>query len=116
MDIAAIKPSAWGPGAWKLIHYAALAYPENPTNEDKQNYMNFFTSLQYILPCPACAKNFKKNLEKFPLRESLDNNKTLFQWTVDIHNEVNKESNKKEYSYEEALEIYTKPYKEKYDR
>ena len=115
MDIAAIKPSAWGPEAWTFLHYTALAYPENPTNEDKNNYMDFFLSLQNVLPCPTCAKNFKANLEKFPLKEALTNNKSLFQWTVNIHNEVNKESNKKEYSYEEAIDIYINPHKEQYD-
>ena len=115
MDIMAIKPDAWGSSAWKFLHYTALAYPENPTEEEKKNYMIFFTSLEHVLPCPTCAKNFKGNLEKFPLEEALTNNQLLFQWTVNIHNEVNKELSKKEYSYKEALDIYINPHKEQYD-
>lgn len=106
MDIPEILPKEWGPSAWKFIHYVALKYPKNPTEEDKKQYFIFFHNLQFILPCDKCAKHFKDNLLKNPIQSSLDNNKTLFKWTVDIHNMVNKDLNKKEVTYEEALKIY----------
>ena len=36
----------------------------------------------------------------------MNNSQSLFRWTVDIHNEVNKDLNKKIYSYEEAFKLY----------
>ena len=54
-------------------------------------------------------------MKDFPIQDSLTNNKELFQWTVDIHNEVNKESNKREYSYEEAIQEYLNPLNDKYN-
>ena len=31
--------------------------------------------------------------EKYPLEKALTNTQSLFRWTVDIHNEVNQDSN-----------------------
>ena len=101
-----ISPSLWGPGAWTFIHYIALAYPENPSQEDKENYKNFFINLQNVLPCQNCSDNYKQNLQKYSLDQALTNTQSLFQWTVNVHNEVNNETNKRNYSYEEAFKLY----------
>ena len=106
MNVPEIIPKEWGPSGWKFIHYVALKYPKNPTEEDKKQYFVFFYNLQFILPCERCAKHYKDNLLKNPIQSSLENNKTLFKWTVDIHNMVNKDLNKGEITYEEALNIY----------
>lgn len=109
MNLLSIKKDDWGPGAWIFLHSVALKYPKEPTDNDKNNYLLFFNSLQHILPCPKCKENYKDHLQKFSLKESLDNNVSLFKWTVDIHNEVNAMNNKKIYSYDEALQLYTNP-------
>ena len=101
-----METKIWGPSAWKFLHSVALVYPENPTDKDKQNYFNFYMNLQNILPCPRCKENYKKHLEIFPLQKALENNQSLFQWTVDIHNEVNKINNSRIYTYKEALDLY----------
>ena len=101
-----ISPPLWGPGAWKFIHYIALAYPENPSTKEKENYKNFFMNLQNVLPCQNCSEHYGKNLQKYSLDQALNNSQSLFRWTVDIHNEVNKDLNKKIYSYEEAFKLY----------
>tara|TARA_B100000963_G_C22629305_1_gene674047 strand:- start:169 stop:591 length:423 start_codon:yes stop_codon:yes gene_type:complete len=102
-----ISPPLWGPGAWTFLHYIALAYPENPSKKDKENYKHFFMNLQNVLPCQKCSEHYGINLQKYPLDQSLDNHQNLFRWTVDIHNEVNKKLNKKIYSFEEAYKLYT---------
>tara|TARA_B100000035_G_C20760220_1_gene447948 strand:- start:40 stop:447 length:408 start_codon:yes stop_codon:yes gene_type:complete len=102
-----IKPKIWGPHGWKFMHYVSLGYPDNPTESDKQNYKNFYTSLQHILPCAKCAYNYSHNLKKYPIDNHLGSRDTLVRWVIDIHNQVNTELNKKEYTYEEALSLYT---------
>ena len=102
-----IKPKIWGPHGWKFMHYVSLGYPSNPTEEDKRNYKNFYTSLQHILPCAKCANNYSHNLKKYPIDNHLSSRDTLVKWVIDIHNQVNNELNKKEYTYEEALSLYT---------
>jgi len=106
----AIKPTIWGPHGWKFMHYVSLGYPNNPSEEDKRNYKTFYTSLQHILPCAKCANNYSHNLTKYPIDNHLENRDTLVRWVIDIHNQVNNETGKKEYTYEEALDLYnTKP-------
>jgi hypothetical protein len=102
-----IKPDIWGPHGWKFMHYVSLGYPSNPSEEDKRNYKNFYTSLQHILPCAKCAQNYSHNLKKYPIDNHLGSRDTLIRWVIDIHNQVNNELGKKEYSYIEALDLYT---------
>jgi len=102
-----LKPDIWGPGGWKFIHYVSLGYPDKPSTVDKQNYKNFYTSLQHILPCGKCAENYSLNLKNYPIDSHLGSRDTLVKWTIDIHNQVNNELNKKELNYDEALSLYT---------
>jgi hypothetical protein len=89
------NPELWGSSGWIFLQHVALSYPSNPTNEDKQNYKRFFLSLENILPCQSCSDNFRKHIGKIPINSYLKNNHTLFNWIVQIHNEVNKLQNKK---------------------
>lgn len=106
MEVQSVSPNEWGPPAWKFIHYISLVYPNNPTELDKKHYTDFFNSLQYVLPCPKCSENYKKHLKIHPLENSLENSDSLFKWTVNIHNEVNKINNKPLYTYDEAYNEY----------
>ena len=102
-----VKPDIWGPYGWKFMHYVALGYPDLPTHNDKQNYKNFFASLQNVLPCAKCAQNYKQNLSELPIDNHLESRDHLVKWLIDIHNKVNLETGKSEIPYEEALSLYT---------
>lgn len=91
---------------WKTIHYVALAYPEKPTPEEKQDYKNFFVNLYKVIPCYGCAVNYQKNIEIVPIDDYLDNNLSLFKWTFIIHNMVNVETGKAEITFDEAMSFY----------
>jgi len=110
-----IGPDIWGPHGWKFIHMIALAYSTNPTAEQKQHYREFFTVLQYILPCSICANNYAKHFTKdLPFNdEVLANRDNLVKWTIDLHNLVNKETGKQPIPYEEALELIYNNFEEK---
>jgi hypothetical protein len=95
------SPLQWGRQGWHFIHAVALGYSNTPTEEEKKAASDFINSLTIILPCIHCATNFKEKIEKYPPR--LDNSKDFFEWTVDIHNEVNKENGKDVLSYNQAL-------------
>ena len=105
---SSIDPNLWGNNAWSFIHYTALAYPDNPTDEDKANYKSFYYSLQNTLPCLKCSLNYKKNIQELPIDNSLGKTEDLFRWTVAIHNMVNNELGKKNLNYDQALQKYTK--------
>jgi len=106
-----MKPEIWGPHAWIFLHSITLEYPDYPTYEDKQNMTTFINSLKHVLPCHKCRINFNEHLNKYPLTDNILNSKpNLIKWLIDIHNSVNKITNKKELSHEEALTQLLKLY------
>ena len=97
-------PEIWGKCAWKFLHMVTMDYPENPTNEDKQNYYEFLNSLQNVLPCGKCRNNMKQHLKKNPLTlDALSNRQKLIQWGIDLHNIVNHHTGKRMLTYNEAI-------------
>jgi hypothetical protein len=111
-----INPEEWGPSFWKTSHYVTFAYPENPTDEDKINVKKYFEILQYILPCENCREHYKKNLKNYPLTDNILSSKhNLISWLVDLHNEVNRRSHKKEMTLHEVKKIYSINKKHKRD-
>jgi len=90
----------WGSEGWHFLHFICLNYPEQPTEEDKKEYKQFFESLPIVMPCPPCGYHFEQNMIKHPIR--IESNKDLFEWSVDMHNEVNAMNDKPILSYEEA--------------
>jgi mitochondrial FAD-linked sulfhydryl oxidase len=109
-----MNPKVWGRRAWFFIHSVALNYPILPTEKDKENYKTFFSILQYILPCPVCANNYKKYLLEVPITDDvLLNKRNLFLWTVKIHNKVNKSKGRRDVDPKYILDKYSKEYKTK---
>jgi len=103
-----MDPKIWGPHAWFFLHAVTLAYPNNPTYEEKENMLNFFNNLGNILPCDKCKIHFYTNIKKYKLTDDiLSSKKSLVKWLIDIHNEVNKMTNKKVVSYDDAINNYT---------
>jgi hypothetical protein len=96
----------WGPNGWKFMHSIAAFCPLLPNEEERIHYKTFFESLQHVLPCKACSESYKKNLKVLPLTdEILKTRETILHWTIDIHNLVNKELNKRVYTKEESLRL-----------
>ena len=101
-----MNPKFWGPHGWYFLHSITMHYPKNPSEQEKQIYFNFFKSLENVLPCEKCAYHYSQNLKKLPLEPALESRDTLVRWLIGVHNEVNKETGKREYSYEEVIEEY----------
>ena len=101
-----MNQSIWGSHLWFFLHTTTFNYPINPTEDDKKNMYNFFMSLKPVLPCMYCRKNYDRNLKEYPIR--LNSRKDLICWLIDIHNEVNGKEGKRQYSYEEVINIYKK--------
>lgn len=98
-------PDTWGPHGWKFIHFIALGYPNNPNEEDKEKYKNFFYLLGDMIPCVLCADHYKKNLKKINIDLYLNSKKDLIYWTILMHNEVNKSNGKKIYNFDEGVKM-----------
>ena len=106
-----MEPQAWGPGIWNFIHTTAVVYPTPKSgniNDITEGYYRFFDGLTFTLPCCNCRKHFKKSVEK-DLRTALTNKTSLFKWTVDVHNAVNRLHGKKIWTYQEAYDNTINP-------
>ena len=111
-----MDPKVWGPHGWQFLHSITLAYPDNPTLEDKNNHAQFFNGIQNILPCQRCRDHYSLSLQELPVEQHLENKESLFRWLVDIHNQVNVKNNKREYSYDEVTKLYEKMYDKSGDK
>ena len=100
--------SIWGPPLWHSLHTISFNYPIKPTKEQKNQYFNFYNSLQGILPCKFCRENLIKNMKVLPLNKSIfKNRETLSIYIYDLHELVNKMLDKKSgLSYEDIRERY----------
>jgi hypothetical protein len=111
-----MDPSIWGSCLWKSIHIIAIGYPKNPTYEDIVAYKNFYENFWRQIPCYKCKNNYRRHLKDYPIEDYLKDNKSLFEWTVLLHNVVNVELHKKEMSLEEATKMYRKMIQNKVDQ
>jgi len=100
-----VEPTIFGPHFWNAIHYMCVGAPKKLSNEDKRYYKLFFNNLQYWIPCDICSEHYEKNIKKVNIDKYLDNN-NLFEFSVDLHNIVNKMLGKREWTIEEAYQKY----------
>lgn len=97
----------WGRPMWKSIHHIALFYPDAPDATIRKEYRTFFMNLGPVLPCYVCSQNYARHMTEIPIDDYLSSRDRLFEWTVLLHNIVNKETGKRQISLEEARRIYT---------
>lgn len=105
-----MDPTVWGPKLWFVIHTFALNYPDNPTYENKRVMEEFFNNLKHSIPCNKCKIHYTQRLERNPIINHLDSKQSLFKYTIDLHNQVNKSLGKKIYTYDEVVQIYKEHY------
>ena len=105
-----IDKNSWGEYLWHTIHFVSLGYPIKPSINDKKYYKNFYENLKNVLPCQECSEHYEKNLKKYNIDNFLDTREKLFEWTILIHNEVNKMLGKSEWSVKEAYNYYINPF------
>lgn len=83
----------WGDDMWNSLHYVSFGYPNNPTNDKKQQYKTYFESLKYVLPCCVCRKHLTEHTKEgsqFEITiEIFENRDTLTRWLYDLHSRVN---------------------------
>ena len=97
----------WGRFFWTTMHVAALGYPDNANEATRQQYKQFYTNLGHVLPCAKCRRNYAQHFQELPIDLYMYDKTSLFAWTVQLHNIVNKETGKREWTPEEARTFYT---------
>lgn len=87
-------PKVWGKHFWMCIHLTAIGYPNNPTSEEKRSFKAFFEAVGKVLPCKKCILNYERHTSLMSIDHHLSDRRALFNWTVYLHNSVNKELGK----------------------
>jgi hypothetical protein len=107
-------PLIWGSKGWFFLDTIILSYPNNPTDEQKKNYAEFFYSLTNVLPCQKCANNYYHHLKNNPLTDDhLTSREKLIKWWLKIHNLSRLDMNKDLIKYDDFIEYYGNTYKSK---
>jgi hypothetical protein len=98
------KNKHWAHLTWFFFHMLTLQTIKN----EKSNYcIDFFSSFKDLIPCHHCRIHYQKlihepdefmksNLDKFD----------IFEWTIDLHNNVNKKNLSRPWNYSEARKFY----------
>lgn len=105
-----MEPQVWGKHGWFFLHSITMGYPEHPTKTERDRYRNFFYNIGSVLPCNKCQINYRKHMEQIPIEPALINRSKLVEWLINIHNLTNRETGKKELTYDEVIKIYTQAY------
>lgn len=108
-----IDPSVWGPPFWKTLHFVALGFPDKATPFQREKFRVFFDdTLPFLIPCSACRQNYRRHLRELSSQASsrFSSARALFDWTVSLHNLVNRENNAPQLTPDQALEkLMSKP-------
>ena len=108
-----MNQNIWGSSMWFSLHTITMDYPNFPNSEEKYYYKTFFESLQNVIPCTVCKKNYIRHLKEHPIDNHLNTRKELVYWLIDMHNMVNAEIGKKQMSYDAVIQKYEDIYNKK---
>lgn len=88
-----VEPKLWGPSIWSTLHTTALFADSSKKYSDFQVLVS---GLSELLPCKSCRDDFSHYVKLNPVTVP------AFEWTVRLHNSVNKKLRKTEFSIENA--------------
>lgn len=94
------------PAIWISLHAIADAFPEHPTQEDKNHAVQLFHHLAHLLPCNTCNQHLQQELQQFPVRCDTGHEFSLYVW--ELHNRVNARLGKPILTWEQAQELQHK--------
>jgi hypothetical protein len=101
-----MDPAFWGRSTWTYLHTLTFNYPENPSDNDKLKYYNYFKQLPEFLPCPSCASSFKIYFDYIPITAYLDDIYGITFWLYTIHFIVNSKLKKKNTDFLDVIKLY----------
>lgn len=95
---------SWQNLTWLFFHKLTL----NQEEINKENFKKFFRTFKVIIPCSICRNHFNQQIQEKEKNIGLNvENMNLFNWTVDIHNQVNAMHGKRIWSHKEARKYYS---------
>lgn len=86
----------WGPMGWITLHSISVAYPTNPSPEDKAILVRFMEQFRECITCPHCKSHFTSMFGTYKRYhpEWANSKYDLFLAVCRMHNTVNKRLDK----------------------
>lgn len=106
-----LDPIVWGPHYWFFLMTIAVSYPKKANSVLKKKYYDFIMNLPLFIPDDKMGNKFSRILDKYPIEPYLDTRENFIKWVHFIHNQINKQLNKPELSYVDAMDAYYSQYK-----
>jgi hypothetical protein len=100
-----MTPAVWGPSTWSFLHLLTFAYPEKPTDYDRQIHRQFLYSFASILPCEVCRNHFDKRIRRCIEEGALNSRESYVRCMWGIHRDVDP---KKSLTFPEFIALYKK--------
>jgi hypothetical protein len=88
-----MQTRVWGPAGWIFLHCIAQNYPQEPTDEQREQYRSFFRLVGNVLPCRYCRESYDVFINQPDTRldnAAMKNRTTFTKWLYDIHNKINR--------------------------
>lgn len=104
--------ASWGPSAWRYLHAMAFSYPAEPDDQTLNSTYAFLHYFAKTIPCRKCRQHFTEMLSngeyavESPESPFLSCRYNFAKWTVDVHNVVNKRTNKRIWTFDEVSVEY----------
>ena len=96
----------WGNATWLFLHSFALKIKDEEFDSVKNNMIEIFKQICFVLPCPHCQKHAKEFISKNDFTKiKTKNDFIIMLWS--FHNIVNKNTGKKLFPYTE-IKMYEK--------
>lgn len=94
----------WTHLTWFFFHMLTV---QPIKNETSQYCIDFFSSFKELIPCHHCRVHYQKLINEPD--EIMQNNLdklAIFNWTIDLHNNVNKKILSRPWNYSDARKFY----------
>jgi len=99
----------WGNALWRVMHLFAKLFPEQPVRRDVEAAIRFYTEqVPRMMPCDECRGHYNGETAGVPAAARAGR-AAMFEWTVDLHNRVNRRLGKPEMTLAEADALYSDP-------
>lgn len=106
MEKNIFHPQIFGPKMWSVLHTAASAYPVYPKENEIEEMKYFIIGLPAAIPCVKCKTDTRNFINTFSSNYMFTNRETLFAFTVELHNYVNRKLGKPELSMDSAKKLW----------
>ena len=80
-------PEEIGVAGWTVLHTAAAAYPNQPTEAQRRHMYNFLTSWSHVYACSICAFHMRQEMKKNP--PNVTSKRAVSRYVCQLHNSVN---------------------------